>query len=181
MVATKRILIILHQNCVTLKSPGDPVIHSLGMATTESRGRSRLVKHGRGLIPPACLAPETVFYYPCVTFFFSISAPQPSYHGIHRPAIHSFTLNHCLYSPGGGPFSAASSHKPQHHSLPQDSLTLFSHYILISHAWSSRVIEHRLCRDLPFPRNQCLGLSVLLPIDHPRVSNRYRIRVILRR
>lgn len=48
IVATKRILIICIRIAQLLKSSGGPVIHSLGMATTESRGRSRLMKHGRG-------------------------------------------------------------------------------------------------------------------------------------
>lgn len=101
----------------------------------------------------------------------AIAAPS-STDQLYIPSLQS----HCRYSPGGSSLILHFHHTHPNITLQgEDSLATYS---LFSHAWSSKVIEHRLSPDLLSLKNQCLILSGLLPIDPPRVFSTYRIRAI---
>ena len=132
-------------------------------------------------LTPTCLAPETkgLLCYSCpwATLFYSHFYAS-SYHG-HYYHIHIFLRSKPLsFQPRRQPPSAVTPHAPQSLFWGRFASVILSLYSLFSHAWSSKVTEHRLYRSLLSLRNQCQDLSVLLPIGPPRVSNIYRIRAI---
>ena len=140
----------------------------------------RFVKHGRGrfLIPPASPAPETATFSFFTLFFFRFCASSAI--APHRPTLTSYTFLRSK-TLSLQPWRQPPRSLQFHHTNPNITFlgeALLVIYTLFSHAWSSKVIEHRLYRSLLSPRNKCLDLSVLLPIAPPRASNTFRIRAI---
>ncbi len=169
------------------------VLHQIGLhfeTATKSVPRSLklgLCRPGSGLsetrwgLTPTCLTPETkgllCYSLPLgdtVLFsFLRLFIPRsllPTYTFLRSKPL--------SFQPRRQPPSAVTPHPPQSLFWGRFASIILSLYSLFSHAWSSKVIEHRLSRSLLSLRNQCQDLSVPLPIGPPRVSNIYRIRAI---
>ena len=118
------------------------------------------------------------FFVPPFFFFYASSSSRVLVAQLYIPSL-QFTVVTAQEAPLFSPSSSLEIPLSR-----TDSLPLYGHHIctglalyyLFGHAWSSKATEHRLCPSSPFLRNQCLHLSVLLPIDPPKASNIYRIR-----